>query len=57
LVVVEMTGMYDHILAMLIMSFGATWCAQLLCRVSLYETLMQRLLTPAAPVAAPAAKP
>ncbi len=59
LVVVEMTGMYDHILAMLIMSFGATWCAQLLCPVSMYETLMQRLLTPAAPAPAtvPAAKP
>lgn len=45
LVVVEMTGMYDHILAMLVMSFLATWSARLLCRVSLYETLMMRLLT------------
>ena len=48
LVVVEMTGMYDHILAMLVMSFLANWSARLLCRVSMYETLMLRLI-PAAP--------
>ena len=44
LVVVEMTGMYDHILAMLVMSFLANWAARLLCRVSMYETLMLRLI-------------
>ena len=44
LVVVEMTGMYDHILAMLMMSFLANWAARLLCRVSMYETLMLRLI-------------
>lgn len=49
LVVIEMTGMYDHILAMLVMSFAATWCAQLLCRVSMYETLMMRLIPVPAP--------
>ena len=44
LVVVEMTGMYNHILAMLVMSFLANWAARLLCRVSMYETLMLRLI-------------
>jgi H+/Cl- antiporter ClcA len=44
LVVVEMTGMHDHILAMLMMSFLANWAARLLCRVSMYETLMLRLI-------------
>jgi H+/Cl- antiporter ClcA len=50
LVVVEMTGMYDHILAMLVMSFLATWAARLLCRVSMYETLMLRLIPGAQPL-------
>ena len=44
LVVVEMTGMYDHILAMLMMSFGATWVARLICPTSLYVTLMNKLI-------------
>jgi H+/Cl- antiporter ClcA len=48
LVVVEMTGMYDHILAMLMMSFGATWVARLLCPTSLYVTLMAKFI-PIAP--------
>ena len=49
LVVVEMTGMYDHILAMLVMSFLANWSARLLCRVSMYETLMLRLIPAVSP--------
>lgn len=52
LVVVEMTGMYDHILAMLIMSFLASWSARLLCRTSLYQVLMMRLI-PTPPPAKP----
>ena len=52
LVVVEMTGMYDHILPMLLMSFLANWAARLLCRVSMYETLMLRLIPGASPLPA-----
>jgi H+/Cl- antiporter ClcA len=54
LVVVEMTGMYDHILTMLVMSFTASWSARLLCRHSLYETLMMRLIAATPP---PSPKP
>lgn len=55
LVVVEMTGMYDHILAMIMMSFGATWVARLICPTSLYVTLMNKILTAPPPPPAPRA--